>query len=152
MFRQLKNFLNARDPVRTPPEDQRVAVAVLLLEAAHRDDTFGSEERATIERLLTRKFDLSDEECAELMASCQETIARMTQLHPYTHAIFAHMDPDERIQFIEMLWEVVYADGVLDPDEDALLRRIGGLIFISDRDRVLARQRVLARMAAKASP
>ena len=44
-----------------------------------------------------------------------------------------------------MLWDVAYADGVLDPEEDLLIRRIAGLIYVSDRDRVLARQRVLAR-------
>jgi len=47
-----------------------------------------------------------------------------------------------------MMWEVAYADGVLDPEEDALIRRLGNLIHITDRDRVLARQRVLARKAA----
>jgi uncharacterized tellurite resistance protein B-like protein len=57
------------------------------------------------------------------------------------------MDPAERIQLIEMLWEVVYADGVLDSEEDALIRRIAGLIYVEDRDRVLARKRVLERMA-----
>jgi uncharacterized tellurite resistance protein B-like protein len=45
-----------------------------------------------------------------------------------------------------MLWEVAYADGVLDPEEDALIRKIGGLIYITDRDRMLARKRVLERM------
>ena len=42
-----------------------------------------------------------------------------------------------------MLWKVAYADGVLDPHEDALLRQIAGLIHVSDRDRGLARQRAL---------
>ena len=40
---------------------------------------------------------------------------------------------------------MAYADGVLDPEEDLLIRRIAGLIYVTDRDRVLARQRVLAR-------
>ena len=46
---------------------------------------------------------------------------------------------------IEMLWDVAYADGVLDPEEDLLIRRIAGLIYVDDRERVMARQRVLAR-------
>ncbi len=99
-----------------------------------------------IERLLMAKFALSKEECAQLLASCEETIARMVQLHPYTHAVFEQMDPEERVNLIEMLWEVAYADGVLDPEEDALIRRLGGLIYVTDRDRMLARQRVLSRL------
>lgn len=145
MFHQLMNFLKSAEPARKAP-DLRTAVAILLLEAAHRDDTFTSEERAVIERLLMAKFALSKEECAQLLASCEETIARMVQLHPYTHAVFEQMDPEERINLIEMLWEVAYADGVLDPEEDALIRRLGGLIYVTDRDRMLARQRVLSRL------
>ncbi|MBU6471607.1 MAG: TerB family tellurite resistance protein [Alphaproteobacteria bacterium] len=150
MFRQLLTFLNAPEAERKPPE-LRVAVAVLLLEAAHRDDEFGAEERTAIERLLTKKFALSAEECAQLLASCEATSERMTQLHPYTQAIFTQMPIEERVQFMEMLWEVVYADGVLDPEEDALIRRLGGLIYVSDRDRVLARQRALARLGRTAA-
>lgn len=148
MFRQLMTLLQDPAPQAKAP-DMRTAVAILLLEAAHRDDRFGPEERAVIERLLRQKFALSQEECAQLLASCEALNASMVQLHPYTHAIFEHMDPAERIHLIEMLWEVAYADGVLDPEEDALIRRLGGLIYVTDRDRVLARQRVLDRLTQK---
>jgi uncharacterized tellurite resistance protein B-like protein len=47
------------------------------------------------------------------------------------------------------LWEVAYADGVLDPEEDLLIRRIAGLIHVTDRERVLAKQRVVARMSQR---
>jgi uncharacterized tellurite resistance protein B-like protein len=43
------------------------------------------------------------------------------------------------------LWEVVYADGSIDALEDTLLRRLGGLIYVPDRERGAARQRVLQR-------
>jgi uncharacterized tellurite resistance protein B-like protein len=69
----------------------------------------------------------------------------MVQLHGHTNDIAQQMTPDERIHLIEMLWEVAYADGVLDPEEDLLIRRVAGLVYVTDRDRVLARQRVLAR-------
>jgi uncharacterized tellurite resistance protein B-like protein len=140
------NFLKGSDPAEQRAGDLRLAVAVLLVEAAHRDEQFGPEERAVIERLLTEKFALSKDECDQLISSGEATTARMVQLHPYTHAVFEQMDPEERIQLIEMLWEVAYADGVLDPEEDALIRKIGGLIYITDRDRMLARKRVLERM------
>lgn len=146
MFQQLMNFLKGEDRDENRPDALRIAVAVLLLEAAWRDDQFDPRERAVIERLLTEKFALTENECAQLMALGEQTVSRMVQIHPYTHAVFERMDPEERIQLIEMLWEVVYADGVLDPEEDALIRRIGGLIYITDRDRMLARKRVLERL------
>jgi uncharacterized tellurite resistance protein B-like protein len=143
MFRQILDFLAAPSAPQLP--DLKVAVAVLLVEAAHRDDTFGSEERAAITRLLRGRFSLSAQECGELLTAAEKTNAETTQLHPYIRTVFEQMSPAERIELIEMLWEVAYADGVLDPEEDALIRRLGGLIYITDRERVLARQRVLAR-------
>lgn len=146
MFSQLMNFLKAPETAR--PADLKVAVAVLLLEAAHRDDTFAAEERTVIAALLRDKFGLSKVEASQLMASTESKVRQMVQLHPYTHAIFEQMEPADRIGFIEMLWEVAYADGVLDPEEDAMIRKIAGLIYVEDRERVLARQRVLERIKA----
>jgi uncharacterized tellurite resistance protein B-like protein len=144
MLQQILDFLSAGAPPRTEP-DRKLAVAVLLVEAAHRDDTFSPEERAVTARLLTEKFGLTDADCEQLLCDAEGINANMTQLHPYTRVVFEQMNPAERIELIEMMWEVAYADGVLDPEEDALIRRLGNLIHITDRDRVLARQRVLAR-------
>jgi uncharacterized tellurite resistance protein B-like protein len=143
MFSALMRLLDS--PAAAPAQDLRLSVAVLLLEAARQDDTFDVKERAVIETLLTSRFSLSQAECAALMTSAQARANQMVQLHGHTSQITAEMQPAERIQLIEMLWDVAYADGVLDPEEDLLIRRIAGLIYVSDRDRVLARQRVLAR-------
>ena len=70
----------------------------------------------------------------------------MVQLHGHTSHVFEEMTPQERIGMVEMLWDVAYADGVLDPEEDLLIRRISGLIHVTDRERVLARQEVLKRL------
>ncbi len=63
-----------------------------------------------------------------------------------TRTINERWSREERIGLIEMLWEVAYADGVLDKYEDSLLRRVGGLVYVPDRERGLARQRVLRRL------
>ena len=56
--------------------------------------------------------------------------------------------PEQRIELMEMLWEVVYADNEVHEFEVNLLRRVGGLIYVSDRDRALARQRVAQRLGS----
>jgi uncharacterized tellurite resistance protein B-like protein len=70
------------------------------------------------------------------------------QYFPFTHMITTRLSTEQRVGIIEMLWEVAYADGVLDPQEDMLLRQIAGLIHVPDRDRGLARQRALEKAAA----
>ncbi len=142
MFSALKRLL-AEPQTKTP--DLRLSVAILLLEAARQDDVFDVRERAMIEKLLTQRFALSPEECHALMAAAQDHAAQLVQLHGTTSEIAVQMTPEERVGLIEMLWDVAYADGVLDPEEDLLIRRIAGLIYVSDRDRMLARQRVMQR-------
>ena len=141
MFAALQRLLSAPEPA--PASDLKLSVAVLLLEAARQDDVFDARERAVIENLLTQRFQLSQAECQALMASATAKAHQMTQLHGTTSDIAAGMSPEERVGLIEMLWDVAYADGVLDPEEDLLIRRVAGLIYVSDRDRVLARQRVM---------
>jgi uncharacterized tellurite resistance protein B-like protein len=64
----------------------------------------------------------------------------------FTRTIKDGYSPEDRVEIIEMLWEVAYADGVLHDYEANLLRRVGGLIYVSDQDRGDARKRVLTRM------
>ncbi len=121
------------------------AVAALLVTAAHMDDRFDAAERAVIERLLAERFALSAADARQLAMAATEAMAQSTQLLPFTDRIVREVSIEDRARILEMLWEVAYADGVLDPHEDSLLRRVAGLIHVPDRERGLARQRVLQR-------
>jgi uncharacterized tellurite resistance protein B-like protein len=144
MFQQLLRALQAPVPQRQP--DLKLSVAVLLVEAARQDDVFQPQERAMITQLLTAKFALTAEECTALLAAAEARAGQMVQIQGHTSEILDAMSEQERIGVIEMLWDVAYADGVLDPEEDLLIRRVAGLIAVTDRERVLARQRVMARL------
>jgi uncharacterized tellurite resistance protein B-like protein len=72
-------------------------------------------------------------------------VENSVQILRFTRAIKDRYSYAERVALIEMLWDVVYADGVSDALEAQLMRRIGGLLYVSDHDRGEARQRVLAR-------
>ncbi len=134
------------EAVAEHPDALQVAVAALLVEAARMDDHFDESERAVILRVLSQRFALSPEATARLLAAALKADDQSTQLFRFTHLAVQSLNPPERVRIIEMLWEVAYADGVLDPEEDALLRRIAGLIYVSDMDRGAARLRVLHRL------
>lgn len=146
VIERIRKLLAAPEAAPQRPDDLQIAVAVLLVEAARMDDKFDEYERGTIEHLLEQKFELTHDETQQLLAVAEETAERSLQLHPFTRLAVERMEPKRRIRLIEMLWEVAYADGKLDPEEDVLLRRVAGLIYVSDEDRVAARQRVLERM------
>jgi uncharacterized tellurite resistance protein B-like protein len=113
-------------------DDLRLAVAALLVEAARMDDTFDTSERAAILRLLGTRFRLDPAATNRLLAAAERAEAGAADVYRFTKAVTDALTPAERIGLIEMMWEVVFADGALDPDEDALLRRVAGLIDVSD--------------------
>ena len=123
--------------------DQRSAVAALLVEAARMDQQFGEEERATINSLLAARFELDSKEAARLVDAASERMSDTAHYFPFTHAINTSMSAEQKVEVIEMLWSVAYADGSLDPHEDQLIRQIAGLIHVTDRERMLARKRAL---------
>ena len=145
MIDRLLDLLSGRaaPAVARSGRDLEHAVAALLVEAARMDDHFDAAERATIERLLAERFDLEPQAVSSLIADAEQAVAQSTQFYPFTRQINDRLDGEERVQIIEMLWKVAYSDGVLDPYEDMLLRRIAGLIHVTDLDRGLARKRAL---------
>jgi uncharacterized tellurite resistance protein B-like protein len=148
VFDRMLDFLTGRKApaLGGRPDELELAVAALLIEAARMDDEFNDRERATIERLLKERFELSREAVASLMEAAEEAVRQSTQFFPFTREIVQRISPDDRAQILEMMWEVAYADGTLDPLEDSLLRRIAGLIHVSDQERGLARQRALEKL------
>lgn len=126
--------------------EKQLAAATLLVEAAHMDASFDQIERTTIESVVRRRFDLSAEEATTLIDEAEKTQDQSNQILRFTRTIKETYPPEERVELMEMLWEVVYADGELDQYEANLMRRIGGLIYVSDRDRGDARKRVLKRL------
>jgi len=149
MINRIKAFFDTLKTESEAPagfQDRHVAVAALLVEAAGLDGEFDEGEARVIRGLLERKFDFSPEELDSLMEEGRRTAADTTQIVRFTQAIKDACSYEERVEMMEMLWEVVYADGELHHYESNLLRRVGGLLYVDDRDRGAARKRVRERL------
>ena len=132
------------------PEDVQIAIVALLVQAARLDDHFDASERAAIERILAERFGLAADDIRGLVETAARRAEESTQILPFTRMVVDQLQPPERVQVIEMLYEVVLADGTLDPEEDALVRRIAGLIYVPDQERGAARKRARARLGMTA--
>ena len=121
------------------------AAAGLLVEAALLDGNYLDEEKQRIEILLRERFELEQSATSKLMAAAEEAAADRVELHTITKTVRNHFSEEERVKMIEMLWEVVYADGDLDDFEANMMRSVTGLLYVSDRESGDARKRVLAR-------
>lgn len=127
----------------------RVAVAALMVEAATLDGTFDADERARVLDLLSRRFQLSETQAGALLAEAEKVQDRAAGLEGLTRTVKNALDHDQRVEVLEMLWEVVYADGQLHDYEANLLRRLAGLVYVSDQEAGAARKRALARMGSE---
>lgn len=130
-----------------PFAERDVAAVALLLEAASADGSYGEAEHLTLCELVARKMALAPDRAAALLDAARARQHQAVELFRFTDAVNRAMDEGERAALVEMLWEVVYADGVLDAFEDRLIRSVAALLHVPDRTRAEARQRVLARKA-----
>lgn len=149
MFRRLLDLVTAVDQQNQSvalAEDPKLATAALLVEAAMMDATFEASERQRIESLLERRFELAAGDAGALVEKAAEQVDSSSQLFGFTRTVNEHFDHDERVGLVEMLWQVVYADGRLDDYEANLMRRIAGLIHVSDRESGAARKRALIQL------
>jgi len=127
-------------------DELQIAAAALLVEAACLDGHYSDAEQAAIDGLLRQRFGLNEAEAASLHELAVVEQSEANQLLGFTRVVKQRYSPEERIELIEMAWEVAYADGELHDHEANLLRRLGGLLYVSDRERGEARKRVLARL------
>jgi uncharacterized tellurite resistance protein B-like protein len=150
MFDTLLRILTGSDdaPPAAPSDecnDPALALAVLLLETARSDDCVADSERRIIERVLARRFGLQPFETARLVAAARQGATRATDLYHFTRIVVDNFSERERVGVIEMLWDVAYSDGAVSGDEDALIRRVAGLLYVSDFDRGEAKRRARER-------
>ncbi len=153
MFASIKAFIGGSGAEKVPAgndaNELRLATAALLVEAASLDGNFDEAEREAISSLLAGHFDLAADEVEALIEEGKSMVEESTQLYSITRVIKDRFDHEERLRIIEMLWEVVYADGRLDDFESNMMRRVAGLIYISDRESGEIRKRVLQRLDLK---
>jgi len=84
-----------------------------------------------------------------LLAKAEAEVEGSVQLYAITSAIRLGLSYEDRVELMECLWHVAYADGEADPFEDQLMRRIGELIYVTDRDRGETRKKAIVQLGGK---
>jgi uncharacterized tellurite resistance protein B-like protein len=145
MFDRLRTLLSGGPAQEQKQEHERVQVAtcVLLLEMAHADDEFQDMEGLLIRDLLQQKFELSAEYAAELLEFAQQQRQESLDLFQFARQINADFSVEEKEEVMEVIWRIVYADGVLDQHEDYLVRKIATLLRLSHRQMIAAKVKIL---------
>ena len=120
----------------------RLATTALLIEMMRMDDHFHEAEQAALMQEIKSRFKLGDLETDALIELASEELKNSTDYFQFTSLINQHFQYDEKVKIVESLWEVAYADGDLDIDEEYLVRKISELIYVSHQDFISAKLRV----------
>jgi len=141
MLADLLRRLSGGDTAPLPTEDARLAVAALLVIAAHADGDYAEAERAQIERVLGTRYGLDAAAAARLRADGEAAEDAAMDLYKFTTLIKRAIAYEERASILEALWRVVLSDGQREMHEETLMRRVTDLLGLDPRESVDARRR-----------
>lgn len=126
-------------------DELHMAAAALLVEMANMDQDMQADERQRVIDLVIWRFGLNDEEAQDLVNRAESRNRESVQNFGFTQTVVEHFDHDERVQLVEMLWDVAYTDGHFHHLESYMMRRLAGLLHVTDQESGGARRRVLDR-------
>lgn len=151
MFERIAAFLkelNAspdKDDDGFSRDDPRLAAAALMYHVIGADGVYSEAEMDRLAALLQENYALDDETLSRLVAAARAADSEAVDLYQFTSVLMRSLSAEERVKFIELLWEIVYSDGENHELEDNLVWRVAELLGVDGRDRVLLRQAVSAR-------
>ena len=119
----------------------RVATAVLLVETMRADFIVEPAERARLRQLLAQRFALGDDELDALLDEAEREADHMVSLQHVTRQLNEHCTQADKLRVIEMMWQLVFADGNKDHYEEHLLRQVAELLYVSHGDFIQARHK-----------
>ncbi len=155
MFDTLRKFLSdladgSHHPSRFGDDDYRLAATALLVHAAVVDGDMRDVVREKLHAVIRRRFDLDDASTDELLDKATAAEHEAVDFYHFTSQLNRALDEDGRRRMVEMMWEIVYADGRVTELEDNLIWRAADLLGVSTRERVELRQRVAEARATGA--
>ncbi|CAM4289619.1 TerB family tellurite resistance protein [Pseudoalteromonas byunsanensis] len=141
MLNHLKKLLqSATTQVPKPLElEFNTALAALLVEVMRADGKTLASEQDKIRDILTSRCQLAAQQVERLLSQAQQHVEHAIDLYAFVKQINRQTSDIERIEIIELLWLVAFADGHLDSHEDHIIRKISGLLYVAHVDFIAAK-------------
>jgi uncharacterized tellurite resistance protein B-like protein len=141
MFERFRKFLSdvaegSKHPAHFDHNDYRLAAAALMVHTAEIDGNMAEAERRKLHDLLQRRFELSEAETQVLISEATEAEHEAIDLYHFTTVLNRSLTENDRLRIVQMMWEIIYADGRVSEFESNLIWRAADLLGISSRDRI----------------
>ena len=122
-------------------DNKNILIAALLIHAAKTDENYTDIEKKIIKRALVDLFNIGSDQAEELMKHAEKKEEQSNQIVEFTKEIKKY-SMESRLKIIEIIWKIVYSDGTSDSYESNLIRRICGLLYVSDKDNGIIKNKV----------
>lgn len=150
MLKKLQKFfrdltLGENDETDYEIDDQRLCAAALLVHIISVDGIVDDAEREKLRQVLKNNYDLDDESTTELIEEARKRNMEAVDLYGFTSVLKRRLDIEGRRKVVEMMWEMVFADGEIHEFEDNTVWRVTELLGLPSSDRLALRRRVATR-------
>jgi len=139
-----KNLFTANDVTASEPTSEhklQLITATLLIEISKADFSQDDSELFRIKELLSHHFDIQTYEADKLIQQATEESDKLVSLQHLTRELNETLSQKDKVTIIELMWQVVYADGVKDCYEEHLMRQVSDLLYVSHANFIKARHK-----------
>ena len=135
----LKNFFKKKEG--KDQNNKNVLIIALLIHAAKIDENYTENEKKIIKNVIMDLNKINSNQANELLKLAEEKERESNQIIEFTKEIKKY-SMEFRLKIIQILWKIVYSDGSSDSYESNLIRRVCGLLYISDIDNGMIKLKV----------
>ena len=121
--------------------NENILITALLIHAAKIDENYTDVEKKIIIMAITNLKKISFEEAEKLVKLAEKKVEESNQIIEFTREIKKY-SMEFRLKIIEIIWKIVYSDGTSDSYESNLIRRICGLLYVSDKDNGIIKMKI----------
>jgi uncharacterized tellurite resistance protein B-like protein len=129
----------------------QLAATALLIHVISLDGEPTEVEKRKLHGLIESRFGLAPGTADQLIEAATRVEGDAVDLYHFTSVIMREVDEAGRLRIVEMMWELVYADGEVSEFEDNVIWRAADLLAVSSRDRLDMKHRVAAKRQATTS-
>ena len=145
MLNSLKNFFQQAEKSHQSNTDHLRLLSGLMIEAANIDGHVDQKEVNKISKVLIDTFNEEPSAVEEELKKCLNELGEHKSFHSFTSQINQSFSNEKKIILLEILWEIILEDGKVHDFESNLIRRLAGLLYISDVDCGNAKKRALKK-------
>ena len=124
------SFFKKKEVKEEKPKNLKLIALCLAFEVANADNEIDDREKDLILEKIKNTIDISVLNEKEIYNVIKEESYKRVSFYDIIHDINANLDKEEKIKILRLLWEIAYADDVLDVDEEKIIRRSAEMLGI----------------------